>query len=56
MALNESPDYIIVIYFLLGLKDIVIIIRSQHNAFHVRKAKALKQALSDQAETMGEKV
>lgn len=39
----------------IGLKDIVIIIRSQHNAFHLRKAKALKQALNEQAETMGEK-
>ena len=28
----------------------------QHNAFHLRKAKALKQALNEQAETMGEKV
>ena len=42
--------------FSLGLRDIVIIIRSQHNALHVRKAKALTQALSELAETMGEKV
>lgn len=57
---NEN-NYVIVIFILflifsLGLKDIVIIVRSQHNAFHVRKAKALKQSLSEQAETMGEKV
>ncbi|XP_078361021.1 beta-1,3-glucosyltransferase-like [Oculina patagonica] len=39
----------------IGLKDIVIIVRSQHNAFHVKKAKALRQALTEQAEAMGEK-
>ena len=47
---------VLFLMFSLGLKDIVIIVRSQHNAFHVKKAKALKQALTEQAETMGEKV
>ncbi|KAJ7387327.1 fucose metabolic process [Desmophyllum pertusum] len=39
----------------IELKDVVIVVRSQHNAFHVRKAKALRQALTEQAEAMGEK-
>lgn len=42
--------------FSTGLKDIVIVIRSQHNAFHVKKAKALRQTLNEQAEALGEKV
>lgn len=39
----------------IGLKDVVIVIRSQHNAFHVKKAKALRQTLNEQAEALGEK-
>ena len=36
-----------------ALKDLVIIVRSQHNSFHVRKAKALKENLLKQANEMG---
>ncbi|XP_068678836.1 beta-1,3-glucosyltransferase-like isoform X2 [Montipora foliosa] len=38
-----------------GLKDLVIIVRSQHSSFHVKKAKAMREDLSEQAEAMGEK-
>ncbi|XP_067034034.1 beta-1,3-glucosyltransferase-like [Acropora muricata] len=40
---------------IIGLKDLVIIVRSQHNSFHVKKAKAMKEDLVKQAESMGEK-
>jgi len=41
---------------MLGLKDIVIIVRSQHHPFHVKKAKAMRKDLTEQAESMGEQV
>ena len=42
--------------FSAALKDIVIIVRSQHNGYHVKKAKAMRDDLTQQAEAMGEKV
>ena len=42
--------------FSTALKDIVIIVRSQHNGYHVKKAKAMRDDLTQQAEAMGEKV
>ena len=42
--------------FSAALKDIVIIVRSQHNGYHVKKAKTMRDDLTQQAEAMGEKV
>ena len=42
--------------FSTALKDIVIIVRSQHNGYHVKKAKTMRDDLTQQAEAMGEKV
>ena len=42
--------------FSAALKDIVIVVRSQHNGYHVKKAKAMREDLTRQAEAMGEKV
>ncbi|CAH3110996.1 unnamed protein product [Porites lobata] len=39
----------------VALKDIVVIVRSQHNRYHVKKAKAMRDDLTQQAEAMGEK-
>ncbi|CAH3110993.1 unnamed protein product [Porites lobata] len=39
----------------VALKDIVIIVRSQHNGYHVKKAKTMRDDLTQQAEAMGEK-
>ena len=42
--------------FSAALKDIVVIVRSQHNGYHVKKAKTMRDDLTQQAEAMGEKV
>ena len=42
--------------FSTALKDIVIIVRSQHNGYHVKEAKTMRDDLTQQAEAMGEKV
>ena len=42
--------------FSAALKDIVIIVRSQHNGYHVKKATAMRDDLTQQAEAMGAKV
>ncbi|XP_073258461.1 beta-1,3-glucosyltransferase-like [Porites lutea] len=39
----------------VALKDIVIIVRGQHNGYHVKKAKAMRDDLTQQVEAMGEK-
>ena len=48
-----------VVYFRFcssGLKDVVIIVRSQHNSYHMKKAESLKKDLVEQAKAMEQKV
>ena len=57
MIIEYNTSILCSLGFLLGLKDIVIVVRSQHNSFHVKKAKAMREDLSKQAELlMGQKV
>ena len=44
------------IFSILELKDIAIVVRSQSNSYHIKRAEKLKESLIEQAKLMGSEV